>query len=236
MSLVNIKRALRKNILVNKLIKRYYSSMHKRNVIRLQKHGYSINSEIAEALKGKLEYCAWAGTLLGVVRDNGFIKGDDDLDYCVNAENIDEWNILYERMTTAGYALKHFFVYNGVITEMAFSKHGLGIDFFGFQPVGKRTSVIIYYRDSKEKYKTNEASCIRICLNPYSSLIERDINGSKFLIPDNYEEFLVSNYGDNWRIPQNVSYTEILGERVFMPEEHGKIRHRWNLKDIHKLG
>ncbi len=229
MGLVDIKRALRKNVLVSMLLRRYYTSVHNKNVIRLQKYGYTINDEIEAALNGRLEHFAWAGTLLGIIRDNGFIKGDDDLDYCVNAKNVSDWNSLYEKLTEAGFNLHHYFIYNGTITEMAFSKYGLGIDFFGLQPYDGRICTISYYRDAREKYRIDEASCIRTCINPYSKILEIDINGSNFLIPDNYEEFLSSNYGSGWKVPQKASYTDLLGERYFMPKERGKLRHRWNL-------
>ncbi|MBQ3762477.1 MAG: LicD family protein [Clostridia bacterium] len=228
MNIVDIKRKLRKNKLVNNIVKQYYSSKHKKQVLLLQKNGYQTNEEIFSCLAGKLEYMAWAGTLLGVIRENGFIKGDDDLDYCVRAETQSDWNLLYKVLTNQGYKLKHYFKYNGTITEMAFMKDGLSVDFFGLLPFEKGSSVIIFYRDPSEKYGSHEASCIRIVFTPYTSLSERRIHNSTFYVPDNYSHLLEANYGPGWTTPQTVSYTQALGSRRFMPDEHGTIGYRWN--------
>jgi hypothetical protein len=110
----------------------YRKNRQDKKLIKItHKYGYDINTLINKVLGEDFEYYAWSGTLLGVVRENAFIKYDNDMDYGITITEESVWKNLYEKMVKAGFSYHHHFEKDGLITEIAFRYKGVHVDFFG---------------------------------------------------------------------------------------------------------
>lgn len=133
------------------------SEAERRRLKQFQKVGYTVNSKVYEALSGtRYKYFALAGTLLGIIRENGFIAYDNDLDYGIMIEDNATWNAFYFHMKNKGFRLMHFFVEDDTITEITFLYRGVTIDFYGMQNKGDCLLSCAYYR-KKETGHTKKA-------------------------------------------------------------------------------
>lgn len=122
-----------------------------------------------------------SGTLLGIVRDNKILEHDKDLDIGVFEKDIEN---LVGKIEKSGYfeilptrtkyqiKLKHF--------------NGIYIDIF----IHTEDDKFYWHYTSKIKWYNERFNLINHC---YA--------GRLFKIPENYNKYLIENYGKNWLIP-----------------------------------
>jgi len=138
--------------------------------------------------KNKIPFVLIAGTLLGAVREHGFITYDTDADIaCFNElERKDHWKLkqIKEDLTAKGFRC----VGNDVCYLHAdfFIRNGEKIDMFWFTRID-------------DEWLTGNT--LRFPSHYFDNLDEIDFLGKKFKIPSNVEKFLEISYGKNWRIP-----------------------------------
>lgn len=182
---------------------RLYSVPMKRR--RLQTKGVDCMRRLHELLTAKgVEYYCDSGTLLGFVRDHGFIRNDDDIDVSIVEGTIKPVELL-KILLEAGYGYVHAFDYNGVIHEFTVADPSqITIDFY-FQTLQKGSTTILdawgVYWDSKIAYPAENANSVISYpfLKPTGFKL-LDVLGIKVRIPDNEEAVLDSEY-PNWRNP-----------------------------------
>ena len=131
------------------------------------------------------------GTLLGIVRENSCIKGDDDVDIIIDIGNYDIVNKLL--------------IENNIEIE-----YGYGIgdkkNILKTKDTTNYCSVDFYMASLDEKGNFNdtwEKVIWSECYNEKNELIQYIWNDKKLYLPFNYEKKLFNRYGKNWRIPQN---------------------------------
>ena len=203
MNLNTIKRFIKETPVLNAPIRFKHSREKKRNIKRLQQYGYTINDLIHDQLSGKVNYCCAYGTLLGIIRDNGMIKHDDDMDYFVVINDGHEWTVLLAGLLKIGFELDHFYTDpNGKLTEMVFRYQGIHIDFFGLVQSSENHYISYIFYQKKGKHYINGQCSTRVRYIPYFKSIEsKEINGTIFAVPSNAEEILLSVYGESWITP-----------------------------------
>ena len=76
-------------------------------------------------------YYAYAGTLLGLIRDGKFINWDFDIDYAIVITQDFTWNDLENLMKKSGFKKTREFVFDGSVKEQSYAVGKLNIDFFG---------------------------------------------------------------------------------------------------------
>ena len=126
------------------------------------------------------------GTLLGIIRDNDFIKDDDDLDFLLNDDDCDKFvaelknrNIVYKKFSK--------------------SKKILLIQCF-FDDIGP-IDVYMYSKNLEEYILIPWDGDILFKKNEIFPLHQISFYGKQCLVPNLCEQIIEQIYGDNWRIP-----------------------------------
>lgn len=131
------------------------------------------------------------GTLLGIIRENSCIDGDDDIDIIIDKRNynvVKQLLIKYHIEIEYGYGIKK----STNILKTKKNNHYCTVDFY-------MASV-----DAKGNfYDTWENVIWSECYNENNKLIKYKWNENILYLPFNYEKKLINIYGKNWRIPQN---------------------------------
>lgn len=212
MSLKDIAKAITRKVGIGEWV----SSIHGKYLMKKQTNHFNKGNKtllvkVDEILTNKgLQYWLNYGTLLGAYRDHAFIKHDYDLD-------IGMWwkdqNGVKELFLANGFKLVNEFHFgawdNPEKTEFRFEYAGafIDVDFytiddtqmaFTFNPLLKGGI------DYTQRHIKLPVIAERIN-NPIRGLERMEFIGHYFLVPSNTEEYLVYNYGKNWRTPLSVA-------------------------------
>lgn len=171
---------------------------------RLQVHGYKAMEVLnSVADRYNIPYFASYGTLLGFVRDHEFIKHDDDIDLGIIGGELSPVQLLEIFLKHAeGFEFVRALEYQEKITEITLSYREIYIDLFFYQSDEKGTFVTSYYWDPSFTYPSAKENSVRLIYQAeVKELKKMNIQGVEVSIPANSEELLASQYGENWRVP-----------------------------------
>ena len=181
---------------------------------RLHKHGYDVLSRLHKLLtKNGIQYYCEAGTLLGIIRDGGFIKHDDDIDICVPPAKIGLSDVL-QTFVDAGYGFVQCLEYDGQILEFTIrDRTGITIDVFScrYSPDAPEKMYESFPRwDPKRSYPNVRANhLLEFEYVRPTGVKQVTVHGVETMIPENYIEVLDSEFGP-WRIPDPSFKSEML--------------------------
>ena len=132
------------------------------------------------------------GTLLGAVREQGFIAHDRDVDVGVFRADMDRSTPTRIKQAMRAARFRHIRDFGALDRgyEMSFRRRGVKVDVF------------VYYDDADGRYHAawKDGSPIRYRYWPFG-LAPLVFHGSSFNAPDDPERFLRAKYGDDWRVP-----------------------------------
>ncbi len=183
-----------------------------KRIATFQRIGYRLNQEVFDALKDSgFVYYIGAGGLLGLIREGGFLKYDDDLDYFIKMPDANGWAKLTRMLEKAGFRLMHLFFGDDKILELAFQKEGIQIDFIGlFQKNDDEMYYYSLYREKNIEYADNEVSTAITHLDNIDECTVKEVNESLFMLPKDWEKVIVAAYGKSWRTPiKNFSWRDL---------------------------
>lgn len=155
-----------------------------------------------------IDYCLAFGTMLGAVREKGFIKHDQDIDVLMWKEDYSEK--LNECLSSVGFKRIHcFLVEDGTLgREETYEKDGVSIDIFYIYPAFNK----IPYCCDFVNY--GDAPTLRASMKKYGRVLPRRIEipiKKSFTrvpfehlmlpIPVNANEYLECRYGKSYMIP-----------------------------------
>lgn len=147
-------------------------------------------------------YYAYAGTLLGIVRDQRLIKWDLDIDYGVVINEAFTWTDLEAIMKANGYKKAREFEFDGRVTEQTYQIEGMTVDFFGQYVFDDKMIVYSYDRLPEVHYPDSSALSVYEETHPVVQSVKKiKVDGGFISVPENAEELLASIYTEEWRIP-----------------------------------
>lgn len=209
-----------------KLVKKIWKYLHvKRKQMYMKKYAVEALEKLYE-ISSKRNVPIWLefGTLLGAVREKGFIPHDDDIDLGMFAEN---FNYQIERdLYDADFTILRLFNLRYAsrpneksLSEIALCYKGLQIDIFFFEKCGNNRTCHSFIPSGFNKWAAYE---IRF---PFDKFKKIGFLGTEFLVPDKAEECLRCYYGDDFMIPDpnykgtdklkphslNYCYAEMIG-------------------------
>ena len=174
----------------------------RRNRVLLQRYGSKVLSLVHKELSGVVPYYAAYGTLLGIVRENGFLHHDDDIDFCVLPcdVSIRKW---LELLLESGFEFLGGYSYDGKIRQIALTYKKLRVDFFlGERDENGNLRYFEFWHQKSVTYSRKDAlTCYANQSIEIPNLMSFRLNGTATQIPKNYLEVLVAEYGKSWRTP-----------------------------------
>lgn len=200
-----IEKALKKLPIVYRIGHAYRLRKEKKKDELLQRafkeHGYTALKDVQQAMeKTELDFFAFSGTLLGIMRDRALIAHDNDLDFAVLENEKFSWDTVIHAMEEIGFRPLRSFVMDEEVYEMSFVRDGLGVDFFLGKKVNGERITPYFYRTTLEQYSERwEHSVAFLYFSEVESIFKEEVRGIQVNVPSNYEEIFIGNYGENWK-------------------------------------
>lgn len=148
--------------------------------------------------EGIKDWCIMYGTLLGIVRENGCIEGDDDIDIIIN----------YDYSSIKSIFRKYNFHFYWKFRSAGGFRGN--VDLAKTKPTNSLSSVDFYIADVNQegifdvRWMKNKISNCYVDLNK-KTFVEKNWKSTTLHLPNDYESKLVSMYGHDWRTPKSGS-------------------------------
>ena len=170
---------------------------------RLQRYGAEVLGRLHALLcQHHITYYCDYGTLLGFVRDHGFMPHDDDIDISIPPGNTPV--AILRHFLEAGYGFIHAFDYQGRLIEFSvMDADQVSIDVF-FPDPGPTPDTLYGYQpiwEPNRAYPSEKANTlIRYRFPAPTALTLTEVVGRRAFLPQNAETILTGEYGP-WQIP-----------------------------------
>jgi glycosyltransferase involved in cell wall biosynthesis len=194
-------------------LSRILAMLREKRTLRRQREALRLNGpEVLRELHGimsglRINYFADFGTLLGFVRDGGFMAHDTDLDLGVIVESDAQIDRLREALQERGCTLWRSYSYDGTTAEESYyfpyeAPHPkLKFDINYYRSDGDTSYTYLFYREPGEDYLDSERSVVKMVYSLIRGTTKIERLGLKIPVPLDAERLLAEKYGPNWRIP-----------------------------------
>ncbi|MDE6295980.1 MAG: LicD family protein, partial [Muribaculaceae bacterium] len=187
-----------------------YEPARKREIANFQKNGLTILREFDSILRNlDIPYCLIWGSLIGAVREKGFIKHDFDIDVAMWREDYSD--AMDKALLDAGFRHVQRFLIDGGENGMedTYEKEGVAIDIFYFVTDSATGSSFcctldyihgeVTWEDCFKKYGTT--TLFRHDIPLPHKFVYTPFESIELPIPENYDFILRGVYGDNYMTP-----------------------------------
>ena len=185
--------------MLNKVYRLYSVPSRRRH---MRRNGYKVLDMVYEiSQKHGLKCFAVFGSLLGFIREGGFIAHDGDIDFGV-MPSVRPSELVKVFVGQYGFEFLHAFSYHGEVTEVTLQFKGVPMDFIFYKVDDKKSWCTVYHWDPNAGYTDPRQNSVKyVNQAKITKLTTIKVQGSRVAVPENYEEFLASEFGDGWRVP-----------------------------------
>lgn len=214
---MKIKEKIKRFVYKNEKLKALFestvqSARAKRWQKKLKTDGWNMLSKISSALKKQgIDYFLDSGTLLGMIREGGFISHDTDMDMGVLYENDFTEQKLDKALTSIGLKRHHAFYFHDKPAVITYSFDSIAVDFFMYfkTDIPNRWAQYCFERNVWKTYPSDDVFDVYQADCPITGLKTITVNNLELSVPENAEEYLASIYTENWRVPNpNWNYLD----------------------------
>lgn len=150
--------------------------------------------------EANVEFWPEFGTLLGIYRENDFLKHDLDFDFGAFEENN---TLIHSLLTKAGFVLKH--KYEGInhpeIKEVSYEYNGVGVDFFYFLRGTEKDRCHTFILSDAKMNPSNSTYKVKVFTFDKITLKDYFFKGRTIQVPSDTKEHLIVSYGPSFMIP-----------------------------------
>lgn len=184
---------------LNRVYRLYSVPARRRN---MKRNGYKVLDSVYEiCAENNLKCFAVFGSLLGYIREGGFIPYDCDLDFGV-LPGTTPAKLAKLFVEDYGFKFLHAFSYHGEVTEVTLQKDGIPMDFIFYKVAEDKSWCTVYHWSPDAKYTDARQNSVKhVNQAKVTNLITIKVHEARVFVPENYEEMLRSVFGDDWRIP-----------------------------------
>lgn len=202
-----IKKILKSNSLgriiyptLNKVYRLYSVPKRRR---RLQREGYNVLKTLfLLSEENSLGLFPVYGTLLGFMRDNGFIKWDDDIDLGFVDDDGKLQSKIIKTLLKHGFEFYSGQKYHDKLAEFTLKYKNITIDFFPLHSSSDSLLAQAFYWRDNVTYDSPAANSTYYMRHPLiSELTPLIVHDVSVVIPQNWEEVLKAEFGEKWAIP-----------------------------------
>ena len=207
-----MKEAIKKALKSCKLGKIIYGPLHvmyrlwavPRRRRLLRQNGPAILKDLATIFKkNNIPAFAAYGTMLGFVRDHGFIPHDDDMDIGVMPGEWTPQRLLHLLLEEEqGFRVLFVFQFRGKVTEFKVEYKKVPIDFFFYEETHNEFLSPLYFYVEGIDYPSPSANSMKIVHTPKFEGVEWiPVFDGEFPVVKNPEKILAALYGEGWLVP-----------------------------------
>lgn len=203
---MQIKKILRKTFLYSIYHHiRVSTSFDSRSKKNLSKKGILYLDKLEKLLVANdIEHFFDFGTLLGLVREKGIIKGDGDIDIGViinDKSDIDKISKLVKDRNIK--KVRQFEIAEYGIAEQSYSyKNQIRFDLHYYYKEQDNRFCFLFYCLPEKTYQPNTFDVVKVKLNEFK-IKSTKINDMCLSLPEDPESIVIKKYGKNWRIPDS---------------------------------
>lgn len=168
----------------------------------LARNGYEVITKL-QAVLDSMQVTNFAdfGTLLGFVRENGFMSHDLDID--VGAISDIDPKEICTALEAHGFKLWREFYFNDMIIEQSYKFKAVKIDLNFYKVDNDKMYTYLFYTKPGEKNTTNSRSVVKMSYDYIRKTKKLNVEGYKINVPIDAEKLLVEKYGNEWKIPNS---------------------------------
>lgn len=194
--------------------RQYQKSLVKRNQA-LKTNGEQVVAAIDRLLAGEgITFFYDYGSLLGIVREGHFLGHDTDMDISCNVKDeaafAEVAAILDKKLIPAGFQKKHDIYMGEHLSECTYMYMGVSIDFIANVVTEEESYNYLFYRTQGVEYTDGNETTVWISKKPpVTQTVLQPLGNIHVHIPQNAEEVLTMEYGEDWRVP-NPDWNDIV--------------------------
>lgn len=188
--------------IVGKLRKKKAAATTEQKAAALQAVGFDLIAH-AKDISDSVGVSLFAdfGTLLGFVRDGGFMSHDIDLDMGVILDDV-SYETFHNALTAGGFKLwRRYCIGSRVVEESYYYTHNgskIKCDFNYYETTPDFSRTWLFYRDPEKVYGRNTRNIVEMRYSPILGVKTMDVDGHPIPVPLDPERLLREKYGDGW--------------------------------------